>query len=176
MDKEHKDDRQVKTENWESGAVATGLAKTAGFHFSSTLLCLCSLYITSRKPKGKVEVHLYASLTSALDGVDGQHNTIHQPHYSQERSKVGPWVGVKWCGKSCHHRSSKPNRPARSRSLYRLRYPGPCMSLTFWRRNYFFLILAHPVYKMWIIQEPNTLDLWNKLYFEKKKAESKYHV
>jgi len=28
--------------------------------------------------------------------------------------------------------------------------------LTFWRRNYFFLILAHPVYKMWIIQEPNT--------------------
>jgi len=23
--------------------------------------------------------------------------------------------------------------------------------LTFWRRNYFFLILAHPVYKMWII-------------------------
>jgi len=24
--------------------------------------------------------------------------------------------------------------------------------LTFWRRNYFFLFLAHPVYKMWIIQ------------------------
>ena len=33
----------------------------------------------------------------------------------------------------------------------------------------FFLILAHPVYKMWIIQEPNTLRLWNKLYFEGKK-------
>ena len=31
--------------------------------------------------------------------------------------------------------------------------------LTFWRRNYFFLISAHPVYKMWIIQEPNTLEL-----------------
>ena len=28
-------------------------------------------------------------------------------------------------------------------------------TLTFWRRNYYFLILAHPVYKMWIIQEPN---------------------
>ena len=26
---------------------------------------------------------------------------------------------------------------------------------TFWRRNYFFLILAHSVYKMWIIQEPS---------------------
>ena len=42
-------------------------------------------------------------------------------------------------------------------------------SLTFWRRNVFFLILAHPVYKMWIIQEPNTLELWSKLHFEWKK-------
>ena len=33
----------------------------------------------------------------------------------------------------------------------------------------FFLILAHPVYKMWIIQESNTLELWNKLNFEEKK-------
>jgi len=39
-------------------------------------------------------------------------------------------------------------------------------SSTFWRRNYFFFILAHSVYKMWIIQEPNTLELWNKLHFE----------
>jgi len=40
--------------------------------------------------------------------------------------------------------------------------------LTFWRRNYFFKILAHPLYKMWIIQEPNSLDLWNKLHFEEE--------
>ena len=40
----------------------------------------------------------------------------------------------------------------------------------------FFLILAHPVYKMWIIQEPNTLELWNKLHFEEKKTDSIYHV
>ena len=52
----------------------------------------------------------------------------------------------------------------------------PKMLLTFWRRNYFFLILAHPVYKMWIIQEPNTLELWNKLHFEGEKTESIYHV
>ena len=32
-----------------------------------------------------------------------------------------------------------------------------------------FLILAHTVYKMWIIQEPNKLALWNKLHFEEKK-------
>jgi len=48
--------------------------------------------------------------------------------------------------------------------------------LAFWRRNYFFLILAHPVYKMWIIQEPNMLDLWNKLHFKEEKMESIYHV
>jgi len=34
---------------------------------------------------------------------------------------------------------------------------------------FFFLILAHPVNKMWIIQEPNALELWNKLHFEEKK-------
>jgi len=45
-------------------------------------------------------------------------------------------------------------------------------TLTFWYRNYFFLILAHSVYKMWIIEEPNKLELWNKLHFEEEKMES----
>ena len=40
----------------------------------------------------------------------------------------------------------------------------------------FFLILAHPVNKMLIIQEPNMLELWNKLHFEEKKTESMYYV
>ena len=35
----------------------------------------------------------------------------------------------------------------------------------------FFLILAHPVYKLWIIQEPKTLELWNKLHFEGKNGQ-----
>ena len=48
--------------------------------------------------------------------------------------------------------------------------------LTFWRLNYyyFFLILAHTVYKMWIIQEPNTLELWNELHFEEGKKRRIY--
>jgi len=33
----------------------------------------------------------------------------------------------------------------------------------------FFKILAHSVYKMWIKQEPNMLELWNKMHFEEKK-------
>ena len=37
-----------------------------------------------------------------------------------------------------------------------------------------FLILAHPVYKTWIMQEPNTLELWNKLHFEEKKKRRVY--
>ena len=41
---------------------------------------------------------------------------------------------------------------------------------------FFFLISAHPVYKMWIIQEPNNLALWNKLHFEEEKTESIEHV
>jgi len=40
----------------------------------------------------------------------------------------------------------------------------------------FFLILAQPVYKMWIIQEPNMLELWNKLHFLREKTEIIYHV
>jgi hypothetical protein len=39
-----------------------------------------------------------------------------------------------------------------------------------------FLILAHPVNKMWIIQEPNTLESWNKLHFKRKQKEIMYHV
>ena len=35
----------------------------------------------------------------------------------------------------------------------------------------FFLVLAHPVYKMRIIQEPNTIELWNKMHFEEEKNE-----
>jgi len=53
-----------------------------------------------------------------------------------------------------------------------------CMSwlLNLLAAELFFLILAHPVYKMWIIQEPNILELWNKLHFEEEKTESIYRV
>jgi len=40
----------------------------------------------------------------------------------------------------------------------------------------FFKTLAHSVYKMWIKQEPNTLELWKKLHVEEEKMESMYHV
>ena len=40
----------------------------------------------------------------------------------------------------------------------------------------FFLILAHSIYKMWIIQGPNKLELWNKVHFKEEKTESIHHV
>jgi len=64
-----------------------------------------------------------------------------------------------------------PECPARSQSLYRLRYMAHHTkhTLNLLVPELFFKILAHPVYKMWIIQEPNILELWNKLHFEEKK-------
>jgi hypothetical protein len=51
----------------------------------------------------------------------------------------------------------------------------PISLLSFWHRN-FFNFLAHPVYKMWIIQEPKKVSLWNKRHFEEKEMEGVQHV
>jgi hypothetical protein len=40
----------------------------------------------------------------------------------------------------------------------------------------FFFILAHPVYKIWIIQEPNTLDHETNCILKREKKESLYRV
>jgi hypothetical protein len=40
----------------------------------------------------------------------------------------------------------------------------------------FFLILAHPEYKMWIIQEPSMFELWNKLHFEEEESKFKFKI
>ena len=42
--------------------------------------------------------------------------------------------------------------------------------------DFFFQILAHPVFKMWVIQKPNKVALWNKRHFEEKKMEIIEHV
>ena len=44
------------------------------------------------------------------------------------------------------------------------------VALTFWRRI-FFRILAHPVFKMWVIHKPNKVALWNKRHFEEKNGD-----
>jgi len=56
----------------------------------------------------------------------------------------------------------------------RIGYLNACINLL--AREFFFLILEHSVYKVWIIQETNKLDILNKLHFEEEKMESIYHV
>ena len=40
----------------------------------------------------------------------------------------------------------------------------------------FFKIWAHPVLKMWILQEPKKIALWNKRHLEEKNTENVQHV
>ena len=40
----------------------------------------------------------------------------------------------------------------------------------------FFKILAHSVFKMWILQEPKEISLWNKRHLEEKRTEIVQHV
>ena len=54
--------------------------------------------------------------------------------------------------------------PKNGRRINRCRYNRLRLYINLLAPDFFF-ILAHPVYKMWIIQEPNTLELWNKLHF-----------
>ena len=42
--------------------------------------------------------------------------------------------------------------------------------------EFYIKILAHSVFKMWIIQEPKKVALWNKRHFEEEKTEIMQHV
>jgi len=42
--------------------------------------------------------------------------------------------------------------------------------------EFYIQILAHPVFKMWIIQEPKKVALQNKRHFKEKKTEIMQHV
>ena len=73
------------------------------------------------------------------------------------------------------------------RKVLRSLLPSVCLSVSLKRKMrwkwfnllapelFFFLILVQPVYRM-LIQEPNALELWNKLHFEEKKTDSIYNV
>jgi hypothetical protein len=39
----------------------------------------------------------------------------------------------------------------------------------------FLKMLAHPVFKMWVIKKPNNVALWNKRHFEERKMEIIQH-
>jgi hypothetical protein len=66
------------------------------------------------------------------------------------------------------------NHKYNNTSIYR-----PTQLITFFNPfspELFLKILAHPVFKMWIIQEPNKVELWNRRHFEERKPEIMQHV
>jgi len=79
-------------------------------------------------PRGWVELHLYSSMTAALEGGEWSATRPGRtlppgkepvPILQEAGWAPGPvWTG----GKSRPHRDSIPNRPARSQSIYRLSY------------------------------------------------------
>ena len=80
-----------------------------------------------------------------------------------------------WCFKSDISQQFSPSlrrvcQRASSRYIMHWYYEISCMLflVKLLATELFFFILAHTVYKMWIIQETNTLELWNKLHFEEK--------
>jgi len=70
------------------------------------------------------------SLTTALEGVRGQRhvpaalNPRERPGTHCTGGWVGPRAGLGRCGKSAPPGIRSPDHPARSQSLYRLRYPA----------------------------------------------------
>jgi hypothetical protein len=82
-------------------------------------------------PEGEWRYSSTLSLTSAQDGVGGQHHAPaalplgKRPGTHCIGGRVDPRAGLDGCGKSRPTGIRSPDRPGRSESLYRLSYPGP---------------------------------------------------
>ena len=59
-------------------------------------------------------------------------------------------------------------------SFHYLHQKSTCFNLL--ATDFLFQILAHPVFKMWVIQKPNKVALWNKRHFEGERMEIIQHV
>ena len=83
----------------------------------------------------------------------------------------------KWCKVELNYIKNDFYRRTVHSKIYVVRMPTNALFINLLAPELFFLILTHPVYKMWTIQEPNKLELWNKLHFEeRKKTKSVHHV
>ena len=60
--------------------------------------------------------------------------------------------------------------------LHKSLFDNECWEILTFGDGLFFQILAHSVFKMWVIQKPNKVALWNKRHFEENKMEIIQHV
>ena len=126
-------------------------------------------------------------MTAALEG--GEWSAQHAPAelYPRERlgthftgGWVGPRAGLDGWNKNEYHEYFVGGKGGRYVALKTL--PPSCAVVTKSGRlnlldpELFFFSFSTPVYKMRIIQEPNTIELLNKQHFEEEKTESTHHV
>ena len=113
----------------------------------AVLLRHASRRLTNKVGRRKRDVSLFASTNT--------HSWDTQTITQRTRRKL--WDTIAFSHKCLLKKCLKPFLFSPVLRLFLSSYWYSCTNeLTFWRRN-FFLILAHPVYKMWIIQESNTL-------------------
>ena len=110
--------------------------QSSRFRLHTTFLWACRktaehFYSRPQRPKGGAKVQLYSSFNLRARW-GWLVNATSLPIYPRERPGtrcIGAWVeprvGLDGCWKTRPHPDSIPDRPARSESLYRLRYPGP---------------------------------------------------
>jgi hypothetical protein len=87
-------------------------------------------------PEGEVKYSSTLSLTSTLDwgSLQPTHQMLHSqqwPGYRWTEGCASPRAGLEWCGKIVPTGIRSPNRPARSKSVYRLSSPGTPSSYIF---------------------------------------------
>jgi len=161
---------QLHTSAW--GEDSAGRTVQQPFHFRPKHRWLRPTFFTRLLASGvNNRAILYRPLPPAANAVNKYHISYHISLYRCYTPALT--ACFKFLNETNTSNSATFFRP---RLRLTSRASGGHSSLTFWRLNYFFKILAHSVYKTWIKQESNTLELWNKLHFEEKRTESIYHV
>ena len=149
------------------------------YHFVKFVLCLC-LFLCVKKIEGPAdcEIRSVIRFLKARNVLPSEiHHQICQVY--GDNAWVMAWLGN---GSGCSmkdertctmrhfllHDNAWPHSAAQTQDLI--------TSFNHLATDYFFEILAHSVFKMWVIQKPNKVALWNKRHFEETKMEIIQHV
>ena len=111
----------------------------------------------------------YTIVPSARQFCPHTHWQPDPPRLLQDRSCCTmTWTLLPWPPGSCTRTSLVAVALARQPSTFRAQMLIYCV-INLSAPELFFIILAHPVYKIWIIQEPNTLEFETNCILKRKK-------
>ena len=95
------------------------------------------------------------------------------PYWEANRSSASQYIPRTSLNLKVHYRihKSQPPVPILRNITPVQAIPTNLFNINFnhFETDFFFQILAHPVFKMWVIQKPNKVALWNKRIFKRKK-------